>query len=84
MRPWNPKPKQPYAGIIDASITSVTKTLRLDHPNLRCRLGQSSDPMIPDVGVSTPIRISADGDMWSVVLPNSMAVDVIVVKPVEM
>lgn len=84
VRPWKPKPRQPYAGIIDARITNITRTLRFDHPNLRCRTGHRSEPRIPDVGVSTPIRISADGDMCRVVLPNSMAVDVIVVKPANM
>lgn len=28
------------------------------------------------------MRMSEDGDMWSVVFPKRMAVDVIVVKPV--
>ena len=56
--------------------------MRFDHPNLRCRMGHAREPMIPDVGVRTPIRMSADGDMCRVVLPKRIAVEVIVVNPV--
>ena len=63
-------------------MTSNTRILRFDHPNLRCRMGHASEPMIPDVGVRMPIRMSADGDMCRVVLPKRIAVDVIVVNPV--
>lgn len=37
--------------------------------------------MMPEVGVSAPIKISADALMLSVVFPNRTAVEVMVVKP---
>jgi hypothetical protein len=37
--------------------------------------------MIPDKGVRMPMRIKEEGDMWRVVFPKRIAVDVIVVKP---
>ena len=42
-----------------------------------------SDPIIPEVEVRTPTRIRAEGDMCSVVFPKRIAVEVIVVKPVN-
>ena len=44
--------------------------------------GQASDPRIPEVGVRTPTRMRAEGDMCNVVLPKRIAVEVMVVKPV--
>ena len=46
--------------------------------------GQSNEPAMPDRGVSTPMRMSAEGDICNVVLPNNTAVEVIVVNPVQM
>jgi hypothetical protein len=76
-------PRQPYAGINDAIITSIISTLKFDHLYLRWKKGQTSEPMIPEVGVRTPTRISAEGCMCKVVFPKRIAVDVIVVKPGE-
>ena len=56
-------------------------TLRLLQAKRRCNIGQAREPTIPDVGVNTPIRIRADGDMCKVVFPKRIAVDVMVVKP---
>lgn len=42
-----------------------------------------SDPIIPEVEVRAPTRIRAGGDMCSVVFPKRIAVEVIVVKPVN-
>jgi len=38
--------------------------------------------MIPEVGVIAPTRTRDEGCMCSVVFPNKIAVEVIVVKPV--
>lgn len=59
----------------------MRRTFKFVHLNLRWRIGQSSEPRIPDVGVSTPMRMRADGCMLSVVLPKRTAVDVIVANP---
>ena len=63
-------------------MTSNTRILRFDHPNLRCRPGHNNEPMIPDVDVRMLTRMSAVGDMCRVVLPKRIAVDVIVVNPI--
>ena len=42
-----------------------------------------SEPRIPERGVRTPMRMSEEGVIKSEVLPNRMAVDVIVVNPVR-
>ena len=53
----------------------------MDHPNLRCRIGQRREPRIPDVGVKMPMRMRAEGDICKVVFPKRIAVEVMVVKP---
>ena len=40
-----------------------------------------SEPRIPERGVRTPMRMSEEGVIESEVLPNRMAVDVIVINP---
>jgi len=62
-------------------MTSNTSTWRFVHAKRRCKKGQASDPRIPEVGVRTPTRIRAEGDMCSVVFPKRIAVEVMVVKP---
>jgi len=49
--------------------------------NLRWRVGNTSEPMIPKVGVMAPIRTRDEDSMCRVVFPNKTAVEVIVVKP---
>jgi hypothetical protein len=68
---------------MEAMTTRMMRTFRLDHPYLRCITGQTNEPRIPELGVITPMRISAEGCMSSEVFPNKIAVDVMVVKPAE-
>jgi hypothetical protein len=51
--------------------------------NLRWRTGDTREPIIPESGVIAPMRTREEACMCRVVFPNSIAVDVIVVKPVE-
>jgi len=76
-------PKHPYAGIKETIMTRSTKTWRFDHMNLCWRVGNTSEPMIPKVGVIAPMRTRDEGCMCRDVFPNRIAVDVIVVNPVK-
>lgn len=46
-------------------------------------MGDTREPMIPESGVIAPMRTREEACMCRVVFPNRIAVDVIVVKPVE-
>jgi hypothetical protein len=76
-------PKHPYAGISETIVTRRTKTWRFDHKNLRWRLGNTREPIIPNVGVMAPMRTRDEESMCRVVFPNKIAVEVIVVKPIK-
>ena len=74
-------PKHPYAGMHDTSNTRSTRTRRFDHAKRRWSAGNTSEPRIPEAGVIAPISTSDEASMCSVVLPKSIAVEVMVVKP---
>jgi hypothetical protein len=46
-------------------------------------MGDTREPMIPESGVIAPMRTRDEACICRVVFPNRIAVDVIVVKPVE-
>ena len=60
------------------SIMSTRRDVRLRR---RCRIGHSSAPRIPALGVSTPTSTRELGGIWSVVFAKRSAVEVSVVNP---
>jgi hypothetical protein len=46
-------------------------------------MGDTKEPMIPENGVIAPMRVGDKASMCRVVFPNKIALDVIVVKPIE-
>lgn len=55
---------------------------RFDHANRRWKTGQMSEPAMPATGLRMPMSTSEVAGMFSEVFAKSIAVDVIVVKPV--
>ena len=74
-------PKHPYTGMHDTSDMRSTSIRRFDHAKRRCSAGNTNEPRIPEAGVIAPISTSDETFMCSVVLPKSIAVEVMVVKP---
>ena len=71
----------PYSGIMLAAMMSMMSTRRDVRLRRRCRIGHSSAPSIPALGVSTPTSTRELGGIWSDVFAKRRAVEVSVVNP---
>ena len=65
----------------DTSNTSNTRTRRFDYAKRRCSAGNAGELSIPEAGVIAPISTSDEASMSTAVLPKSIVVEMMVVKP---
>ena len=71
----------PYNGMILAAMISIMRTRKDVRLKRRCKIGHSSAPSIPALGVSTPTSTRELGGIWSDVFAKRSAVEVSVVNP---
>jgi len=71
----------PYNGMILAATISIMRTRKDVRLKRRCKIGHSSAPSIPALGVSTPTSTRELGGIWSDVFAKRSAVEVSVVNP---